>query len=105
MQVPSTSQYYNGDVQAPKAETMADIDPITSVIILTGDTCSLPTAPATYTIVNVDLNKNALSGKYIYILLTAGHQPTVIQSLVYKYSVVVQAHFLLRMATSRFLTT
>ena len=66
MQVPSTSQDYNGDVP-PKAETMTNIDPITSVIILTSDTSSLPTVPATYTIVNVDLNKNALSGKYIYL--------------------------------------
>ena len=50
----------------PKAEIMSDHDPITSVIILTSDTSSLPTVPATYTIVKVDLNQNA-GGKYIYL--------------------------------------
>ena len=66
MQVPSTSQNYNRDVP-PKAEIMSDHDPITSVIILTSDISSLPTVPATYTIVNVDLNQNA-DGKYnIYL--------------------------------------
>ena len=65
MQVSSTSQNYNEDVP-PKAEIMSDHDPITSVIILTSDTSSLPTVPATYTIVNVDLNQRA-GGKYIYL--------------------------------------
>ena len=65
MQASSMSQYYSRDVPL-KAGAMADTGPITSVIILTSSTSGTPTVPATYNIVNVDLNKNA-GGKYIYL--------------------------------------
>ena len=56
---------YNRDLPL-KAEMMDDTGPLTSVTILTSDSSALPTVPATYSIVNVNLNKNA-GGKYIYL--------------------------------------
>ena len=58
------SPYHSRDVPL-RAGAMADIDPITSIIIVHGQPVE-PTAPETYTVVNVNLNSNA-GGAYIYL--------------------------------------